>query len=101
MAEPSRTLDARTRKTQGVMLHRLAIVCLGPVALTLGVDDSTVQRTNWERIALTLTALGLKPVPVDSQCFDAHTYAALKQWGIEKLSRPDEGDSVLNWDTQK
>lgn len=94
----SPTLDARSRKSQSVMMHRLAAVGLSSVALTLSVDESTVSRTNWERLALTLTALGLKPVPVDSRCFDAQTYAVLKRWGVERLQQADEGDSELHWD---
>lgn len=101
MSESSHGLDPRSRKTQAVLLHRLAVVGLGPVATTLGVDDSTVSRTNWERIALTLTALGLKVVPVGSHTVSDEDFEYMRKATIERLSQPREGDTGIDWGVAK
>lgn len=60
--------DARSRKSETVLLQAVARVGLKPIADAIGVDTSTVSRTDWRRVALQLTALGLKPVPVNAKC---------------------------------
>lgn len=72
MAESSQITDARARKTHSVLLQAVATVGLTPVAEACGIDKSTVARmrdNEFERIAMALTAMGLKPVPIDSTCY--------------------------------
>lgn len=98
MAESSRVLDARTRKSLTIVLQALAKHGLKAVADPLGVDVATVSRTDWERIAITLTALGLKPVPVEAKCVLPDAFAFMRKATIEQLQRgDDDGDTGIDW----
>jgi len=97
MAESSRVVDARSRKSLTVMLQALAKVGLKAIADPLGVDISTAQRTDWEAIAIRLTALGLKPVPVEARCVLPDDFAFMRKATIERLQQTDEGDTGIDW----
>lgn len=97
MAESSPVLDARSRKTLGVLLQALAAAGQKHVADTLGCDISTVSRMDFGRIALLLTALGHKPVPVEAKCVLPDAFAFMRKSTIERLQQVDENDTGIDW----
>ena len=84
---------ARARKNESVLLERLALVGLEPVATALDVDISTVSRMKGEamqRFATLLAALNFKIVPTDYQCHDPAYLQALHTLAERELSRNKE-----------
>lgn len=74
MTEVSQELRERARKTETILRNQLAEVGQARMAERLGVSESTVSR--WkadqvEQLALQLTALGLKVVPLDANLITA------------------------------
>lgn len=85
----SAPLDPRSRKTLAVLATRLAQVGQERAARAIGVDISTVSRMQsqqFERFALLLTALGLKPVPVESKCYAPDHVASLEYFARRGMS---------------
>jgi hypothetical protein len=86
MAESSPGLDRRTTKTRAVIFGAVRSVGYARIGEALGVSESTAceyLQKHGDRIALLLTALGHKPVPVDVECHspkylhDLRHYAAI------------------------
>lgn len=94
----SAPLDPRSRKTLAVFATRLAAVGQERAARAIGCDISTVSRMQsqqFERFALLMTALGLKPVPVDAKCYAPDHVASLEYFArrgmSDKTIEPDTG----------
>ncbi|MCY1298803.1 hypothetical protein D9M68_719690 [compost metagenome] len=68
------------RKTLQVLLQAIANTTLSPVAVAIGVDESTVSRMRSDRFpqfAEILTVLNLKLVPADAKLYDEEDIRAL------------------------
>ncbi len=92
MAELSTEQAASARKINAVLLQRLASVGGRAVAESLGISESTVSRWkdgDLERMAQTLSVLGLKVVPVSHQCFAPGYVEALKMLARQALDGAD------------
>lgn len=99
MSESSATLDPRTRKTLALILQGLARHGQKPVAEALGVSEATVSRmkdADLERFARLLTAIGMKPVPVEAKCYDAAYIDHLRYFARLGFDRHDE-PAPLDW----
>lgn len=93
-------LNDRARKTRAVLFRGVRSVGQNVIAAQLGISDGTFS--DWlakygDRVALLLTAAGLKAVPADAVCLDPGKLAFLKRLAIERLQRADEADTVLDW----
>ena len=88
MTEVSQELRERARKTETILRNQLAEVGQARMAERLGVSESTVSR--WkadqiEQLALQLTALGLKVVPLDANLITADEVKAMRTLAMTGL----------------
>jgi hypothetical protein len=93
-------LDARSRKTFSILLQSIARVGQIRVATALGVSEATVSRmvsNDFERIALALTAMGLKPVPVDAKCYTPEHITSLQYFAKRGMGGQEPEDTGLHW----
>lgn len=94
-AEYCPTLASRSRKTHAVILQALSSKGQRPVAEALGVSEATVSRMkveDLERFAAFLTAIGLKPVPLENRCYPPQHIQHLEyfaQLGMKHVNAAD------------
>ncbi len=89
MAESSLILDRRTTKSRSVIFGALRSKGHANVAKSLGISESTFSewlKNNGDRVALLLTAIGYKPVPVDVECHRASYIADLRRYAAIGIS---------------
>lgn len=89
MPESSSLLDRRTTKTRAVIFDGLRSVGHARVAESLGISESTFSE--WlqkygDRIALMLTAIEHKPVPLDVECHRPAYLADLRKYAAIGIS---------------
>jgi len=103
MAQLSAQQESRSRKNLSVMLKALCTAGQGAAASAIGVHESTVSRMKggeisqmWQMCKL-LAAIGLKVVPVDSQCFSAEHVEALRVLALQSSLLTNRADQ-LEWD---
>lgn len=100
MTPSSHDPATRARKSEALVLQRLASIGQVAVAKGLGVNESTVSRMKdgeISRYSQMLAVLGLKVVPVEVRCFDPDEVGALlfhARKRLEGMTNPDE----LQWD---
>lgn len=88
---------AQARKNFVLVMHRLASVGNGPVAVAVDCDEATISRMKpdkFQQFAEILAVLDLKIVPVEMRCFNEQDIAMFihgsKRWmehiqGIDQL----------------
>lgn len=94
MSEVSQDLRERSRKTETALRNQLAEVGQSKLAERLGTSESTISR--WksdqiEQVALLLTGLGLKVVPLDANLITADEVKAMRTLALRGL-RSMEGE---------
>lgn len=89
MAALSPPADESARKIAALIFQRLARTGQTQVAAALGVSDSNVSRMKDEvpKFAGMLTALGLKVVPVEMQCYDEPTITAILTLARQRMAQ--------------
>lgn len=94
MAESSPLLDRRTTKTRSVIFGALRSRGHARVADALGISESTFSewlQKNGDRLALLLTAIGHKPVPIDVECHSAAYLADLRKYAAIGIGVDPDG----------
>lgn len=89
MAESSPLLDRRTTKTRSVIFGALRSRGYGNVATALGISESTFSewlQKHGDRVALMLTAIEHKPVPLDVECHRPAYMADLRRYAAIGIS---------------
>ena len=97
MSEVSPTLRESARKTETCLRNQLAEVGQAKMAERLGVSESTISRWKADQIeplALQLTALGLKVVPIDAKMVTADETRAMQTLSLAYL-RHLEGKGAM------
>lgn len=98
MAESCPLGDARTRKTFSVILHALASVGQARVATAIGKSEATVSRMkdgDLQTLAALLTAIGLKPVPVENVCYRPEHLAHLQYFAAIGMKHAGQEDALF------
>lgn len=93
MAESSPMLSRRTTKTRSVIFGGLRSKGHGNVAKALGISESTFSE--WlekygDRIALMLTSIDHKPVPIENECHSPEYMASLLFFARRGMDRPPD-----------
>jgi hypothetical protein len=96
----SLALTERSRKAHSLALQRLASVGQAEVARALDTSESTISRAvngELERMCAILTAVGLKVVPAEMQCFPPRKVAILMELARDHLNQLETPEQ-LQWD---
>ena len=100
-------MDARSRKTLTLLLQAISKVGQNRIAEALGVSDATVSRMKDDlpRFAMLLTAVGAKPVPVNSKSYSPKYIESLEFFAQRGMGNnlPDEDgeDTGIHWENTR